>query len=183
MPLTMLAAAAIDVTPARRAEAVAELLRYLGTDLVCFPLSEDEAATEEDRKLVARQASLWRLPSAHFLKTYGAVAVASAREMVAPKHPDATTRRARERLEGMSDWELTAALSLAQGCKSLVIPLAILDREVPVEQAITAARVEEEHQIEHWGLVEGGHDVDHANQRVQILAAALLKELSSAEPA
>ena len=42
-----------------------------------------------------------------------------------------------------------------------------------MEQALEAARVEEEFQIEGWGLVEGGHDLDQANARVRLAAPSL----------
>jgi len=39
-----------------------------------------------------------------------------------------------------------------------------------------ASRVEEEFQIENWGLVEGGHDYDRLNCSIQIHAATCLLE-------
>ena len=39
-------------------------------------------------------------------------------------------------------------------------------------QAIEAARCDEEYQIERWGVVEGGHDVDRANVQVNISGVA-----------
>lgn len=44
-------------------------------------------------------------------------------------------------------------------CKSLVIALALVGRFIDFEQAKIASRVEEEFQIEIWGVVEGGHDM------------------------
>ena len=178
MPVTMLAATALDVTPLRRDATVTELLRYLVTDLVCFPLAEDDAVDEEDLSLAEKQAQLWQQPIAHFTGTYGPISIASARDLTPPKHSEKAMSMARKRLEGMSDWELTSALSLAQGCKSLIVPLGVLDGAVPVDKALAAARAEEDHQIQHWGLVEGGHDVDLANVKTQVLAALLLTRLS-----
>ena len=43
-----------------------------------------------------------------------------------------------------------------------------------MKQAFDAARVEEDVQIEEWGLVEGNHDVDKANLLTQIAAASML---------
>lgn len=45
-----------------------------------------------------------------------------------------------------------------------------------VAQAVQAARIEEEFQIENWGLVEGGHDYDRLNTSVNLGAARLLCE-------
>ena len=178
MPLTMLSAVAIDVTPTRREATVDELMRYGTTDLVCFPLSMEDAVEQEHLKLVERQQKCWAKPLQHVRSAYGEVAMCDARSLGAPAHPAETRARMRHRLERMSDWDLTSTLSLAQASKSLIIPLALLDGAISVAEALEAARVEEEHQIAHWGLVEGGHDVDHANTRVQMLAAALLHRMT-----
>lgn len=44
-------------------------------------------------------------------------------------------------------------------------------------QAFQVARLEEEFQINEWGLVEGGHDVDQANAKVRIAAPSLFLRL------
>jgi chaperone required for assembly of F1-ATPase len=44
------------------------------------------------------------------------------------------------------------------------------------KKAVMASRVEEEFQIENWGLVEGGHDYDRLNCSIQIHAATCLLE-------
>ncbi len=44
-----------------------------------------------------------------------------------------------------------------------------------------AARLEEEFQIEAWGLVEGGHDLDRANIRVRLAAPSLLLRMLETE--
>ena len=39
------------------------------------------------------------------------------------------------------------------------------------------ARLEEELQLEHWGYVEGGHDIDDADIRVRLGAASIFARL------
>lgn len=46
--------------------------------------------------------------------------------------------------------------------------LAVLHGKMNVEDACTASRLEEESNVENWGLVEGGHDVDRANNKVMV---------------
>ena len=48
-------------------------------------------------------------------------------------------------------------------------------RRITAEEAFEASRVEMEHQIDEWGLVEGNHDVDRANLRAQLSAASTLQ--------
>jgi hypothetical protein len=43
-----------------------------------------------------------------------------------------------------------------------------------VLQAFEAARVEEGFNIEQWGLVEGGHDLDISSTRLMLSAASTL---------
>lgn len=54
---------------------------------------------------------------------------------------------------------LACLQSACMECKSLVIALALVGRFINFEQAKVASRVEEEFQIEIWGVVEGGHDM------------------------
>ena len=48
-----------------------------------------------------------------------------------------------------------------------------------VSRALVAARVEEEFNIESWGLVEGGHDYDRLNASIQVTSASLLTDYLS----
>ena len=43
--------------------------------------------------------------------------------------------------------------------------------------AIYLSRLEEEMQIEEWGMVEGGHDIDRADQNVRVAAPAIFMKL------
>ena len=62
-------------------------------------------------------------------------------------------------------------------CKSIVIALALLLKHLDVPAAEACARLEEDIQIEQWGLVEGGHDHDLARIRTQLSSAVLFCEL------
>ena len=56
--------------------------------------------------------------------------------------------------------------------KSFVISLALCRNHIGAEQAVAAARVAEQHQIDEWGEVEAGHDLDAADLAVRISAAS-----------
>ncbi len=43
-----------------------------------------------------------------------------------------------------------------------------LKRHIGFEQAKLASRIEEEFQLEIWGVVEGGHDMDRLNNSVRL---------------
>lgn len=53
----------------------------------------------------------------------------------------------------------------------------LLQGRLTVQEAIDAARLEEAYQIEEWGLVEGGHDIDIADICVRISAPVMFHRL------
>ncbi len=52
-----------------------------------------------------------------------------------------------------------------------------------IKQGLEAARVEENFQIEGWGLVEGGHDIDSASVKVQLAAPSIFLRLLHSDAA
>lgn len=175
MPLTMQCATAIDITAYRREGTITELLRYLTTDVVCFPaaINTDEHSGES-QKLYAFQQKRWSTALQHFASKYGKLDLLNADTLRVPKHDALAVEKVTERLTGLCDFKLNAMNQLAHGCKSLVLPLALLDRASSVEDTVLAARAEEDHQIGNWGLVEGSHDVDESNLRVQTASSSMV---------
>ncbi len=47
-------------------------------------------------------------------------------------------------------------------------------RLITTEQLIASSRIEEEFQLEIWGVVEGGHDMDRLNHAVSIHSTSAL---------
>ena len=80
---------------------------------------------------------------------------------------------------GLDSWELTATEQLAASCKSVCIALAAVKGELGLQAVLEAARLEEEHQIQQWGLVEGGHDIDQSDIRVRVSAPLVFMQLLS----
>jgi len=182
MPVTMTCATAIDLTSTRRPAIITELLRYLNTDIVCFPqrpLPESDEQSGESKKLRHEQNARWDHALKHFVSQYGALEILDSDTLRSPKHDQHAYDRAKTRLEQLNDFDLTAVHELAKGCKSLVIPLALLDRKITAQEACKAARVEEDHQIGNWGLVEGAHDVESESLMAQITSASMILWLSS----
>lgn len=79
--------------------------------------------------------------------------------------------------QGLDRWQLAAAEQLAACCKSVLLGLAATAGELSIQQVLAAARAEEDLQIEQWGLVEGGHDIDIADLKVRVAAPALFVRL------
>ncbi len=78
---------------------------------------------------------------------------------------------------GLDKWELTAMEQLAASCKSVCIALATVQGRLSVAEALAVARMEEDHQIGHWGLVEGGHDIDASDIKVRVAAPSVFVRL------
>ena len=67
--------------------------------------------------------------------------------------------------------------SMVLDCKSLIIGAALFNRQITVRQALSASRIEEETQIEEWGEVEGGHDIETSTLYMKLAAASVFLKL------
>lgn len=78
---------------------------------------------------------------------------------------------------GLDAWRLAAAEQLVTSSKSVVLAAASLEGRLSASEGVAAARLEEDFQLEDWGAVEAGHDLDIADTRTRIGAATLLVRL------
>lgn len=78
---------------------------------------------------------------------------------------------------GLDRWHLAAAEQLTTASKSVVIAAAVLHNRLTAAEAVAAARLEEEFQLEDWGMVEAGHDLDIADTNSRITAPAVFCKL------
>jgi ATP synthase F1 complex assembly factor 2 len=53
-------------------------------------------------------------------------------------------------------------------CKSIILAISYLCRNISYKDITAASRLEEEFQVEIWGVVEGGHDMDRLNNSVNL---------------
>jgi ATP synthase F1 complex assembly factor 2 len=70
---------------------------------------------------------------------------------------------------------LACLQSATMECKSLVLALAYISRHLTLDQVKAASRLEEEFQLEVWGVVEGGHDMDRLNNSVNLSAVSIYR--------
>mmetsp|Transcript_22965 Transcript_22965/g.52593 ORF Transcript_22965/g.52593 Transcript_22965/m.52593 type:complete len:112 (-) Transcript_22965:60-395(-) len=99
-------------------------------------------------------------------------------------HPPALVDFLRAYMEAMDEYELACLRSVTREAKSLLVGVAAasasakdIDSPLTPEEVIAASRTEEEFQIENWGLVEGGHDLDRLNCSVQVRASMMFLNL------
>ncbi len=168
MPMMTAVSTVTDHLPKNRELYYDELLKYLDTDTLCI------RAPPREEELHALQKEKWN-PVLHWmgdslnchLETTSALGKR-------PDHHDDARSVAEAHLHELNDFELQAMFMFTTVCKSLSIGFALLHGEISIEDGVSAARLEEEYQIEQWGMVEGGHDVDRVHIAVQVSSGRVL---------
>ncbi|XP_060672872.1 uncharacterized protein LOC107415236 isoform X1 [Ziziphus jujuba] len=94
------------------------------------------------------------------------------------KQEDGLVKAMENFLKRTDDCELAVVDAIASAAHSLVIAVGLFRGKLQIEEAIELIRLEEDLQVDRWGLVEGGHDVDIADLRVQISSAVVFLGLS-----
>ena len=173
MPLTQLAATALDRTSAQRDKVVAEIANYAGTDLVCY-------RAERPPALVAWQHAAWQPLIDWAARRYDAGLAVTTGIVPQPQSPAALKTFAGV-VASFDDFRLTALQGLTAACGSLVIALALTEGRLDADAAFTVSQLDETFQIEAWG-----EDAEAMQRRAllaeDIKAAARFLELLSAAP-
>ncbi|MBV9523357.1 MAG: ATPase [Alphaproteobacteria bacterium] len=162
MPLMRLASTAIDVLARRRADAVAEIVAYAGTDLVCY-------RAERPPALVKRQQTIWQPLVDWATLRYDAPLVVTSGIVPIGQSP-ATLRAFASAVEAYDLLALAALHAATAACGSLVIALALLENRLSAAEAFAASQLDESFQIAQWG-----EDAEQAQRR-----AALAEEIAAA---
>jgi ATP synthase F1 complex assembly factor 2 len=170
MPLMQLATTAVDRTPLDRDENVRLLLRYIHSDPgLCF-------VDDEDSPLGKAHEKGWR-PVLDWLKNDMKIPLHKNASFIPEDQPKGSVEKLRTYLYSLDAWEFTCVHVLSTAVKSLVLAMGVLHGQLKVKEAIYLSRLEEEMQIEEWGMVEGGHDIDRADQNVRVAAPAIFMKL------
>ncbi|HLY46564.1 MAG TPA: ATP12 family protein [Stellaceae bacterium] len=143
MPLTRLAATAIDRTAPQRQRVVAETAGYAATDLVCY-------RAERPPALVARQAAEWQPLVDWAAARYDAALAVTSGILPTPQSP-AALRAFAAAVAAHDDFRLTALHLLTACCGSLVIALAVTEARLDAAAAFALSQLDESFQIEAWG--------------------------------
>lgn len=152
LPLTRLVSTAIDRVAPRRAEVVAEIAKYAGTDLLCYRAADPP-------ELAARQHTVWQPLldwaderfDARLAVTHGVTPISQAQAAL----------EALKRAVAAHDEIRLVALHLATTtCGSLILALALLEGRLSPDEAFAAAQLDESFQIERWG-----EDLEQATRR------------------
>jgi chaperone required for assembly of F1-ATPase len=163
MPLTRLAATAIDRTAAQRDLIVAETANYAATDLVCYRAGHPPA-------LAARQHAVWQ-PLIDWVAGRYDATLAVTSGIVPAGQPPAALKAFAAIVAAQDEFRLTALHTLTATCGSLVIALALFEGRLDADTAFAASQLDETFQIEAWGE-DSEAAIRRSNIAADIAAAA-----------
>jgi len=143
MPLTGLANAAIDRVAPDPGPFARSLAQYGESDLLCY-------RAEGPEPLVRRQAEAWD-PLLTWARRRFDVDFTLVDGIVHRPQPLETVERLGRAVATRNPFELAALSPLVTISGSLIIALALVEGAIPVEQAWSAATVDEAWQAEKWG--------------------------------
>lgn len=155
LPLTRLASTGLDLVAARRGEIAAEVVRYAGTDLVCYRV-------EHPPELARRQHATWQPLIDWATLRYDAPLEVTVGILPITQSP-ATLRAFALAVESYGHLELAALHLATSAAGSLVVALALIEGRLDVESAFAAAQVDESFEIEQWG-----EDAEQAERRAAL---------------
>ena len=143
MPLTGLANAAIDRAAPDPAAFARSLARYGESDLLCY-------RAEGPESLVRRQREAWD-PLLTWARRRFDVDFTLVEGIIHRPQPEETVGRLARAVEARDPFELAALSPLVTISGSLVVALALAENAIKMEEAWTAATVDEAWQSEQWG--------------------------------
>jgi len=143
MPLTRLANSAIDGVMGREAEVRADIVKYAGSDLVCY-------RAEGPPELVRRQSQVWDPVLVWTREALGASFYVVQGIMSAPQPVPAVAGVARA-IEAHGAFDLAALHVMTTLMGSALLALAHARGALTADEAWAAAHIDEDWQIGQWG--------------------------------
>lgn len=168
MPLTRFANTALDGVTGHEAEVAADILAFAGRDVLCY-------RAPDPWELAQRQAALWD-PVLAWADTALGARLRVAEGVMPVDQPAETLAAIETALVDVPAFPLTALHVMTTLTGSAVLALAVSRGTIPVEDAWTAAHVDEDWQISQWG-----EDAEASSRRAgrwtEMVAAARFLEL------
>ncbi|KAK9361263.1 hypothetical protein V1504DRAFT_406365 [Lipomyces starkeyi] len=179
LPLTSLAARAIDITKSEDAKVTKEsivkpLLPYLDTDtmLIFAPSAEYNGALRKAQEEIYRPMIEWA--EAQVFKGAKLNFSDGDKGLTGNMQSESIKRTAAAWANSLDVWQLTAFERAVLEGKSFLGGIKLVNREISTSDLAEAVTLEVLHQMKRWGEVEDSHDVDWADLRRQIASAAVL---------
>ncbi|CAN4082345.1 unnamed protein product [Withania somnifera] len=174
MPLMKLACTALERVPLTRQKIIEHLMKKFPQDLVfCRAPGDNDLTSGVLERQVEKIDPLLKWVESEF-----GFKPAVHTSFFGGKQDDGLVSAVESLLKKTDDCELASIDAIASAAHSLVIALGIFRGRLGIEEAIELIRLEEDLQVDSWGLVEGGHDVDIADLKVQIASAVVFLGLT-----
>jgi chaperone required for assembly of F1-ATPase len=170
MPLTRLAATAIDRVSQYRAGVIDQLAGYGATDLLCY-------RADAPASLAAQQYHAWQPLLQWVEETFGARMAVTAGVIPVPQ-PAAALAALRAAMVPLDDLTLTVLAAAVQSTGSLIIGLALVFRQISAEEALAAALLDEVYQAERWGR-DAAAEARRQQLAAELAAAAAFMALAA----
>ncbi|XP_020579922.1 ATP synthase mitochondrial F1 complex assembly factor 2 isoform X2 [Phalaenopsis equestris] len=164
MPLMKLACTALERVPLTRAQIIQNLIDKFHQDLVFCRSPGDTDLTKGLREKQEEKIDPlieWLQSEFHFKPKLHS-------SLFGGKQDEIFVNAVENVLKKTTDSELATIDAIASSAHSLVIALAIFRERLDIEEAMELIRLEEDLQVDKWGLVEGGHDVDIADLQASL---------------
>lgn len=144
MPLTKLANTMIDKARGDdRIAMMADIVRYAGSDLVCY-------FSDRPADLIERQNKHW-LPLLSWIKDEFGIELSYVTGIQYQNQPDEAVKKFEDLIKDMDDVDFTIMQDVTAITGSAVIALAFLRGHLDAEAAYEASCVDEIYQLEKWG--------------------------------
>ncbi len=168
MPVTRLVNSALDGVSVRRDEVVADILRFAGTDLLCY-------RAEGPERLCQLQDEAWN-PVLRWAEQEAGARFRLAAGVIHVEQPPETIAAMAARLaRHESHLALAAIHSMTALTGSALLAIAVAEGSIGAHAAWAAAHVDEDWNIAQWG------DDDEAMQRRQLRRAEMMAAASLLE--
>jgi chaperone required for assembly of F1-ATPase len=168
MPLMRLAATGLERVPGQRDKIVADTAQYAGSDLLCYRATDPAS-------LVARQCKLWD-PLLGWLDMRYDARLEPASGVILRAQSAEALRRVHAAVAAHGDLALAALYNLTTWMGSVVLALAVSDRQLGGGAAFELAELDALFEIERWGA-DTEATFRHQRLRADIEAAAHFLEL------
>jgi len=162
MPMAKLQNTALDRVAGRTDDLICELVRYAGTDLLCY-----RAASPQD--LAQHQDRLWQ-PLLDWTQQHHDMTLTVTTGILHVQQEMQQLAKLEYFLAGLDSFRLAAFYTIATLCGSVVIALNMLGGNISAQQAWDAAQLDENYQTAQWGR----------DEEAQIRQNNMKKELDSA---
>jgi chaperone required for assembly of F1-ATPase len=145
MPLTRLVNSALDGVTGREAEVRAEIIKYAGSDLLCY-----RASAPHEQELARRQAAAWD-PVLAWARAELDVRLSVGPGIVPVAQPEAATAAVEGILGRLDAFALAAHHIMTTLTGSALLALAHGRGRLTAEEAWAAAHIDEDWQVSQWG--------------------------------